>query len=120
LAIDAYPETPLSRFNTIDCFLLRNFEARSIPVRTAHGMDAFVRALAIGLVDARDLVIGHRDTCSCSLEGPAQKAKHVSVANIETTLRVDITVVELVACGHRPSGVQKGGAFDRASALSLT
>jgi hypothetical protein len=53
-------------------------------------MDAFVCALAIGLVDARDLMIGHGDACSCSLEDPAQKAEHVSIASIETTLREDL------------------------------
>jgi len=53
-------------------------------------MDAFVRALGIGLVDARDLMIGHGDACSASLEGPAQKAEHVSIASIETTLRVEL------------------------------
>lgn len=55
-------------------------------------MDAFVRALAIGLVDARDLMIGHGDACSGSLEDPAQKAEHVSIASIETTLPVHLTL----------------------------
>jgi hypothetical protein len=63
-------------------------------------MDAFVRALAIGLVDARYLMIGHGDTCSGSLEDSATSERSGSGWTHTLNLRIVLT---------RPTGIQAAG-----------